>query len=313
MSAYYNEFDPNAAAWLRELIKEGLIADGVVDERSIIDVEASDLSGFTQCHFFAGIGGWSYALRLAGIKDDVAVWTGSPPCQPFSLAGALKGNLDERHLAPHFIELVRSCRPPLLFGEQVATKAVLGKAARTAKSNNNDTPQWAWFDDLANRIESADYTIGATVIAASSIGAPHIRQRTFFGAVDGKMSDCNVADTFGAGWKRGVQRGSDSQWKIQHGLTGRGGATGEFNQQQTTHSPWENADWLSFKDGKWRPVESGTFPLANGVSGRVGLLHGYGNAIVPQVACAFIEAFIEAAAPDPTSMVDHDLFAEILG
>ena len=33
--AYYNEFDPMAAAWLRELIKAGLIPDGEVDERSI--------------------------------------------------------------------------------------------------------------------------------------------------------------------------------------------------------------------------------------------------------------------------------------
>ena len=37
--AYYNEFDPKAAAWIRQLIKNGMITDGVVDERSIIDVE----------------------------------------------------------------------------------------------------------------------------------------------------------------------------------------------------------------------------------------------------------------------------------
>jgi DNA (cytosine-5)-methyltransferase 1 len=36
--AYYNEHDPFAAAWLRELIKAGLIAPGIVDERSIEDV-----------------------------------------------------------------------------------------------------------------------------------------------------------------------------------------------------------------------------------------------------------------------------------
>jgi DNA (cytosine-5)-methyltransferase 1 len=35
---YYNEYDRNAAAWLRELIADGLIPDGVVDERSIVDV-----------------------------------------------------------------------------------------------------------------------------------------------------------------------------------------------------------------------------------------------------------------------------------
>ena len=37
MKAYYNEFDKNAAAWLRELIKAGHIAPGDVDERSIED------------------------------------------------------------------------------------------------------------------------------------------------------------------------------------------------------------------------------------------------------------------------------------
>ena len=66
MTAYYNEFDPFAAAWLRELIAAGLVASGDVDERSIVDVQAGDVAGYAQCHFFAGIGGWSYALRLAG-------------------------------------------------------------------------------------------------------------------------------------------------------------------------------------------------------------------------------------------------------
>src|SRR5512147_3187208 len=101
MAAYYNEFDPFAAAWLRELIKAGHIADGDVDERSIVDVQPADLVGFTQCHFFAGIGGWSLALRLAGWPDDRPVWTGSCPCQPFSQAarGRQHRRTDEsRHL-----------------------------------------------------------------------------------------------------------------------------------------------------------------------------------------------------------------------
>ena len=84
---YYNEHDAFAAQWLRELIIDGLIPDGTVDSRSIVDVEAKDLSEYTQCHFFAGIGGWSRALELAGWEPDRPVWTGSPPCQPFSSAG----------------------------------------------------------------------------------------------------------------------------------------------------------------------------------------------------------------------------------
>lgn len=128
MTAYYNEFDPKAAAWLRELIKADLIAPGDVDERSIKDVQPNDLKGYTQCHFFAGIGGWSYALRLAGWSDDVPVWTGSCPCQPFSSAGKQKGTDDERHLWPDFMRLIRECRPSVVFGEQVAGSSVVGAA-----------------------------------------------------------------------------------------------------------------------------------------------------------------------------------------
>ena len=163
MTAYYNEFDPFAAAWLRELIKDGLIADGIVDERSISDVQPKDLEGFTQCHFFAGIGGWSAAARLAGWDDERPMWTGSPPCQPFSTAGNRKGQDDERHLWPVFFDLIRECAPPVVFGEQVAA------AIRTG-----------WFDDLQNDMEAEGYASAMAVLPACSVGAPHKRDRLFY-------------------------------------------------------------------------------------------------------------------------------------
>lgn len=95
-ASYYNEWDASAAAWLRELINNKLIPYGYVDERSITEVTPSDLEGFTQCHFFAGIGGWPLALQLAGIPASTQLWTGSPPCQPFSVAGKSLGFLS-RH------------------------------------------------------------------------------------------------------------------------------------------------------------------------------------------------------------------------
>jgi DNA (cytosine-5)-methyltransferase 1 len=110
--AYYNEIDKYAAQWLRNLITAGHIAPGEVDERSILDVAPDDLRGFAQCHFFAGIGVWSYALRLAGWPDDRSVWTGSCPCQPFSVAGMGGGFDDERHLWPFWFHLIESRRPP---------------------------------------------------------------------------------------------------------------------------------------------------------------------------------------------------------
>ena len=170
MAVYYNEFDPQAAAWLRELIKQGLIADGEVDERSIADVKADEIRGFTQCHFFAGIGGWSYALRLAGWSDDRPVWTGSPPCQPFSNAGKQKGKADARHLWPVFFNLIRECQPTIIFGEQVEA------AIRTG-----------WLDDLQDDLEAENYATGKIVLPACSVGSPHIRQRIWF--VADRMAD----------------------------------------------------------------------------------------------------------------------------
>jgi len=163
VSAYYNEFDPKAAAWLRQLIKNGMIADGEVDERSITEVTADEIRGFTQHHFFAGIGGWSHSLRLAGWADDRAVCTASLPCQPFSVAGAQKGVDDERHLLPHFIQLVKQCNFQTIFGEQVPGAIKHG-----------------WLDDLCTEMERENYAVGSIVLTAAGTGAPHIRQRLYW-------------------------------------------------------------------------------------------------------------------------------------
>ena len=167
MTAYYNEIEPYAAEWLRNLIKAGLIPDGEVDTRSIVDVSADDLRGFTQCHFFAGIGGWAYALRLAGWPDDREVYTGSCPCQPFSVAGKGLGTDDPRHLWPHFHRLIRAARPPVVMGEQVAGAAGYG-----------------WFDGVAADLEAENYISRAVDIPACSVNAPHIRSRLYWVASD---------------------------------------------------------------------------------------------------------------------------------
>ena len=175
MSAYYNEIDPYAAQWLRNLIKEGLIADGEVDTRSIVDVQPVDLAGFTQCHFFAGIGGWSHALRLAGWPDDRPVWTGSCPCQPFSVAGKGAGTDDPRHLWPHFHRLISAVRPPVVLGEQVAGAAGYG-----------------WLDGVRADLEREGYASRGADLPALAVNAPHIRQRLYWVAVD-KLANANDA------------------------------------------------------------------------------------------------------------------------
>jgi len=179
--AYYNEWDPYAAQWLRNLIAAGHLPPGDVDERDMREVDPHELHGYTQWHFFAGIGGWPYALRLAGWRDEWPVLTGSPPCQPFSVAGKRKGVNDERHLAPVWLEFVRELRPPVIFGEQVANAVALHN----------------WLDDLFDALEMDGYATGAVISPACSVGAPHVRQRLWF-----------FADCLGKG--TGAQ--SESDW-----------------------------------------------------------------------------------------------------
>jgi DNA (cytosine-5)-methyltransferase 1 len=191
MTAYYNEFDKSAAQWLRNLIVAGHIAPGYVDERSIEDVYPSDLRGFTQCHFFAGIGVWSHALRQAGWSDDRPVWTGSCPCQPFSAAGKGAGFDDERHLWPAFHHLIKECKPAIIFGEQVASKAVE-----------------PWIDLVHTDMEALGYAFGCVPFPSAGVGAPHIRDRAYWAA-----AGVTLGDACSTGLEGHAGNGSPARWE----------------------------------------------------------------------------------------------------
>lgn len=473
MTAYYNENDPFAAQWLRNLIAAGHIAPGVVDERSIEDVTPDDLRGFTQCHFFAGIGVWSLALRRAGWPDDKPVWTGSCPCQPFSAAGKGKGIKDSRHLWPVWFRLIKQCRPPVIFGEQVASKlacgdgkanvrelwdrkAILGlcqnwleresaeylqnmqkcrcegvefkqegldiiqgKQARCrsqSESNSQgntfqpnsevasaETGCWdlrserntirpfnqqgleysftgqgytgkglyagehsrcficsqcgmwrlgrskdfknsinnnaektrgiakaiasinreierkngnSWINTLQTDLEATNYAVGAVDLCAAGFGAPHIRQRLFWvadsdnaglegrkgmpersaecpagsGNMDGRMGDSKHEGLNPNPLTGSISQSKNKGWMLKpEGPDARGNV---LQNSGPTNGYWRDADWLFCRDDKWRPVEPGTSPLADGVAGRVGKLRAYGNAIVAPVAEEFIRAYM---------------------
>ena len=369
---YYNEIDPFAANWIENLIKEGLIPNGLVDRRSIKEVSATDLVGKTQCHFFSGIAGWSYALELAGWPVDRPIWTGSCPCQPYSSAGKGKGDEDERNLWPDFFRLIRECRPDVIVGEQVAS--AIGHR---------------WLDGIQRDLEGEGYAVGHCVLGAFSVGSPHKRSRLYWvakssssergrgnqseweqgGALHASNSGGNVGPFSAVADASSVRRAqhvddsgersascedysangssvdcmanstihelqriaSAGQQPLneQNGracvgvvqddadCSGRGELCGtvsneaEYIAAECTSNPWNDYRIIHCTDGKPRRVGTGVSPLAHGIprgmgsgqpelsklvrsarSNRVGRLKGYGNAIVPQVAAAFIWAFM---------------------
>ena len=311
-SIYYNDNDPYCAEWLANLIAAGHLPAGEVDQRDVREVGPHDLEGYGQAHFFAGIGGWPYALGIAGWKGPV--WTASIPCQPLSSAGRRKGHADERHLWPAFHRLVAELRPPVIFGEQVASKD--GRE---------------WLAGVRADLEQLGYAVGCADLPAAGVGAPHIRQRLWWVA----NADGGNAST------EGLQRGGQHGQQPQDGEAG--GRLGHSNERHAPEYPllrqgsqdtieaggssitsglanaenpnrrgpsnapnsrrrsakargpscWIDYDLIPCADGKARRVEPSTFPLAHGVPARVGRLRAYGNAIVPQVAAEFVRAFME--------------------
>lgn len=241
---YYNEWDGYAAAWLRNLIAAGHLPAGDVDERSITEVQADDLKSYVQCHFFAGIGGWARALRLVGWDDARPVWTGSCPCQPFSAAGKRKGVEDERHLWPEFRRLIAECRPPVIFGEQVASAEVVGtqleadfvvavqggdfaranKLAKRLVASRSFHFSARWVDGIRADLEAEDYAFGFKVLGAHSVGAPHIRQRLWWVA-DSLRGRAEHAPGQGLGTQAAVD-GEDGRVSGQRLRAGVEGSTG---------------------------------------------------------------------------------------
>lgn len=326
--AYYNDNDPNVCTWLRELIRRGVITDGEVDCRSIADVQGSDVRGFLRVHFFAGIGGWDYALRLADWPDDRPVATASCPCQPFSCSGLGLGEKDERHLWPELYRVVSECDFPDIYGEQVASLDGL-----------------EWLDGISLDLEELGYAVGAADYPAAGVQAPQLRQRIYWAAgrearVGGLewLANAHGAGPFSAAHP-GIYRGEESvgPWDVEpvghcgsvsrlagaerkqrdrdrdprerlaefaNGGVGLGHAHDPRPQGWSEHrnggcewAPWATSVGVCGNDGTWRRIEPGIPPLAPGLSSRVALIRGSGNSIVPQVAARFIEATCYFCSP----------------
>lgn len=329
MKVYYNEIDKYCCQWLAHLMRNGLIPRGDIDDRSITDVRPNDVRDYDQCHFFAGIGGWAESIRLAGWTGRI--WTGSCPCQPFSCAGKGEAENDPRHLWPAWFPLIRECNPPVVVGEQVASKAALG-----------------WLDGVFADLEGAGYACGAADLCAAGVGAPHIRQRLYWvGHAQGKdrqVSVCQWRPQQGVSESRGASgvgqlanpkvperwrasgEADGRRWAAETGGSSADGRLGDGIGQglegrsvcecgcSCECSPWSASVVIPCRDGKSRRISAqpGDEPLAARLprsvgpgstrlervglvaakANRVGRLRGYGNSIVPQVGAVFLRAYM---------------------
>lgn len=295
--AYYGDSDPFAAQWLRNLIKAKLISDGEVDERPIQEVKPYELRPFTRCHFFAGIAGWDLALSRANFPTDRQVWTGSCPCQPFSTAGKRLQFDDERHLWPYWFHLISVCCPPIIFGEQVANGAGL------------------WLDLVFADLESQDYAIGAAVLPAAGVGAPHIRNRVWFVAnadasrrpnasrlsTSAARADIRASTRLESG---DVVTNAHSESEHVGALDGEVAEVSEFTTDAECVELRQQSGWSRGPDGPgtlfarepgptgWWEVEPEVGRVADGIPRAMEQLRAYGNAIVPQVASEFVKAYL---------------------
>lgn len=236
MSAYYNEHDPFAAAWLRELIKAGHIAHLVQD-----DLEASD-----------------YAFAAVGL--------------PAASVGA-----------PHI-------RQRLWFvADRDAARCRKGRPSEAGDGRN------------APRVEFAGLYASGELADTMPAGRPERRT----GAGCGQAAGCGGAGDVGHSQHPGLQ---EQRGKPGVSCGTEGTDAGQTLERASTPTFWDACDWLPCLDGKARPVEPGTFPLAYGVPARVGRLRGYGNAIVPQVGAEVIAAYMKTVYRSSAGLIYLLLF-----
>jgi hypothetical protein len=206
--AFYNDINAFSGRWLKNCADAGYHPKGVFDSRSITEIKSCEVINYEQCHFFSGLGVWSYALQKSGWDFGGTVWTGSCPCQPFSVAGQGRGVDDPRHLWPAWFSLIRIAKPDLIFGEQVA-----GKGGEE------------WFSHVQADLEGEGYAVGVAVLSGGIVSASHARPRIFFVAIR-------------EGFNPHPKRDKQPREEPCNGEAGRMGRGGEPVSWDT---PWESA------------------------------------------------------------------------
>lgn len=231
--------------------------------------------------------------------DRIDVLTGGFPCQPFSVAGKLKGTEDDRYLWPAMLGVIRTIRPRWVVGENVYGLV--------------NWSEGMVFDTVCTDLENEGYEVGAYVLPACAVDAPHRRDRIWIVAhradarsetmpkrPNGIHADAFASDS---SKERRRKRAGKTHKRQEYQKIGRGfqstidrlsgcGITSDPDSSGGSADYWKNfptqSPVCSRNDGLSAGLGSITFPKWRRES-----IRAYGNAIVPQVALQIFETINE--------------------
>ena len=148
------------------------------------------------------------SLEFSDLVDRIELVTGGPPCQPFSLGGKHRAQLDHRDMWPEAVRVVRETRPRAFIFENVKglTRAsfatylayIVHQLSHPEVTRRDDE---IWYEHLA-RLErhrttgssmGLRYHVIWQVLNAANYGVPQRRERVVF---VGFRADLGVAWSF---------------------------------------------------------------------------------------------------------------------
>lgn len=104
-------------------------------------------------------------VSFANFRGKVDIVSGGPPCQPFSVGGLRKAQMDARDMIPEFVRCLREVQPEAFIMENVP--GLMLKRTR------------AYFDAILAQLSACGYNLNWAVLNAADYGVPQKRKRLF--------------------------------------------------------------------------------------------------------------------------------------
>jgi len=188
---------------------------------------------------------------------------GGFPCQDISVAGKRAGLVGARSgLFYEFARIIRELRPRYAVLENVTALLADG------------------LGSVLSELAASGYDAEWDCVSASSVGAPHQRDRIFILAYP--TSDDDAWRGSARAPQRGRLRHAENAADGEEALADANSERGRFQQQ--FGSGTRSRTWNESEGGCWWSTEPDVGRVAHGVPARVDRLRALGNAVVPQVA-----------------------------